>query len=223
MTILAHETSADTPPRLRGVIHQYAAWAAICAGVAVVIGAAALRGPFAAAMCAVYALTTFGVFAVSASYHRIAWRTPRAQVRMKRADHSMIFVFIAGTYTPFCALALPANVRWWVLGIVWLGAIAGVIIKLAWPRAPRWLGVSLYVLLGWVIIVVAPALVTEVGWTVIILLATGGVFYTVGGILYAARWPNPWPSTFGHHEVFHACTAIAAALHYAAIWLVLAA
>ncbi|MEE3848936.1 hemolysin III family protein [Gordonia sp. LSe1-13] len=220
--MLGEETSTLSPPRLRGVIHQYAACAAVCAGIAVIIGAAVLRGPGAAAACAVYAVTTFGVFAVSASYHRISWRTPRARVRMKRADHSMIFLFIAGTYTPFCVLALPAGVRWWVLGIVWAGALGGVMLKIAWPGSPRWLGVALYVLLGWVIIAVAPALVAEVGWTVIVLLALGGIFYTVGGVLYAARWPNPWPHTFGHHEVFHACTAVAAALHYAAVWLVLA-
>ncbi|AZG44990.1 PAQR family membrane homeostasis protein TrhA [Gordonia insulae] len=210
-------------PRLRGVIHQYSAWVAACAGLAVVIGGAILRGPGAAIACALYAVTVFGVFAVSASYHRIPWKTARTQIRMKRADHSMIFLFIAGTYTPFCALALPAGVRWWVLGIVWIGAVAGVTLKVIWPSAPRWLGVSLYILLGWVIIAVAPALVSHVGWAVIVLLALGGVFYTVGGILYAVRWPNPWPNTFGHHEVFHACTAVAALLHYVAVWLVLTA
>ncbi len=222
MSTLTNEPTPVHKPRLRGVIHQYSAFVAVAAGLAVVVGAAALDGPGAALACAVYAVTVFGVFAVSATYHRVAWKTPRAQVRMKRADHSMIFLFIAGTYTPFCALALPASVRWWILGVVWAGALAGVVLKLAWPAAPRWLGVALYVLLGWVIIVVAPALVTGAGWTVIVLLALGGVFYTVGGILYAARWPNPWPAVFGHHEVFHACTAIAALLHYIAVWLVLA-
>ncbi|RPA12270.1 hemolysin III family protein [Gordonia sp. OPL2] len=221
---MTSEVSAPlVKPRLRGVIHQYSAWVAVCAGLAVVIGAGVLRGPGAAVACAIYAVTVVGVFAVSASYHRIPWKTPRAQVRMKRADHSMIFLFIAGTYTPFCALALPADVRWWVLGIVWVGAVAGVTCKLVWPSAPRWLGVALYIALGWVIIAVAPALVSHVGWAVIILLALGGVFYTVGGVLYAARWPNPWPDTFGHHEVFHACTAVAALMHYVAVWLVLTA
>ncbi|MEP9392352.1 hemolysin III family protein [Gordonia sp. VNK1] len=209
-------------PRLRGVIHQYSAYVAAICGVAVIIGAAFLRGTAAALACAVYALTVFGVFAVSASYHRIPWKTPRAQIRMKRADHSMIFLFIAGTYTPFCAVGLPSPARWWVLGIVWAGALSGVVLKLAWPAAPRWLGVSLYVLLGWVIVAVAPTLVAHTSITVIVLLALGGVFYTVGGILYAARWPNPWPTHFGHHEVFHACTAVAALLHYIAVWLVLA-
>ncbi|MFW0784434.1 hemolysin III family protein [Gordonia sp. CPCC 206044] len=209
-------------PRLRGVIHQYSAFVAVAAGFAVVIGAGVIRGPGAAVACAIYALTVFGVFAVSASYHRIAWKTPRTRVRMKRADHSMIFLFIAGTYTPFCALALPASVRWWVLGIVWAGAFGGVALKIAWPTAPRWLGVALYILLGWVIVAVAPALVTHTGVAVLVLLAVGGVFYSVGGVLYAARWPDPWPGVFGHHEVFHACTAVAALLHYIAVWMVVA-
>ncbi|MGV9710613.1 PAQR family membrane homeostasis protein TrhA [Gordonia sp. NPDC003424] len=221
MNSLTEPLEAAQRPRLRGVIHQYAAVAAALLGVAVVIGAAVLQGTGAAVACAVYAVTVVGVFTVSAIYHRIAWKTPRAYVRMKRADHSMIFVFIAGSYTPFCVLALPENVRWWVLGIVWAGALAGVTLKLIWPSAPRWLGVSLYILLGWVIIVVAPSLVAEAGMTVAVLLALGGVFYSIGAILFAVRWPNPWPATFGHHELFHACTAVAALLHYVAVWLVL--
>lgn len=214
-------TPTAEKPRLRGAIHHYAAYVAALAGVAVVVGAGLVRGPGAAVACSVYALTIVGVFAVSAFYHRIPWKSVRAQIRMKRADHSMIFVFIAGSYTPFCTMALPTPMRWWVLGIVWAGAIAGVALKMAWPEAPRWLGVTLYILLGWVIIAVAPTLVARTGWAVIVLLVLGGLFYSIGGVLFAARWPNPWPTTFGHHEVFHACTAIAALLHYVAVWLVI--
>ena len=214
---------APVKPRLRGVIHSYAAVVAAFAGVGVIVGAAVLRSATAAFACAVYAVTIVGLFAVSAFYHRVSWKSPRAHVRMKRADHSMIFVFIAGTYTPFCLLALPSPVNWWVLGIVWAGAIGGVTLKIAWPGSPRWLGVSLYILLGWVIVAVSPALVDNTSVAVMVLLAAGGILYSVGGILYAAKWPNPWPSSFGHHEVFHACTAVAATLHYIAVWLVLTA
>lgn len=221
MTVLT--TPVADRPRLRGVIHQYAAFVAAACGIAVVIGAALLRGAAAPTACAIYAITIVGLFGVSATYHRVHWKTVRAQIRMKRADHSMIFLFIAGTYTPFCVVALPSPLRLWVLGIVWIGAVAGVVLKIVWPAAPRWLGVALYVLLGWVIVAVAPSLVTHAGVTVMVLLALGGIFYTVGGILYALRRPNPWPATFGHHEVFHVCTAIAALLHYIAVWLVLAA
>ncbi|MCH5642103.1 hemolysin III family protein [Gordonia sp. ABSL49_1] len=220
-TIIPPLPSIPDRPRLRGVIHHYSAYVAAVAGIAVVIGAAMARGAVAAAACAVYAITVFGVFAVSASYHRIPWKTVRAQIRMKRADHSMIFLFIAGTYTPFCAMGLPSPARWWVLGIVWTGAVAGVVLKLLWPSSPRWLGVTLYILLGWVIIAVAPALIAQCGVAIIVLLAVGGALYSIGGILYALRWPNPWPSTFGHHEVFHVCTAVAALLHYIAVWLVI--
>ncbi|MBD0020476.1 hemolysin III family protein [Gordonia pseudamarae] len=210
-------------PRLRGVIHSYAAVVAAFAGAGVVVGAAALRDAAATLACTVYAITIVGLFAVSAFYHRLSWKSPRAHVRMKRADHSMIFLFIAGTYTPFCLMALPSPVNWWVLAVVWAGAISGVTLKIAWPGSPRWLGVSLYILLGWVIIAVSPTLVDHSSAAVLVLLAVGGVFYSVGGVLYAAKWPDPWPSSFGHHEVFHACTAVAATLHYIAVWLVLAA
>ncbi|MDL9938354.1 hemolysin III family protein [Gordonia sp. ABSL1-1] len=212
---------ADERPRLRGVIHQYSAFVAAICGIGAIIAASIVRGPIGALSTSIYAVTIVGLFAVSATYHRVTWKTPRARVRMKRADHSMIFLFIAGTYTPFCAMGLPSPTRWWVLSIVWAGALAGVALKMAWPTAPRWLGVSLYILLGWVIVAVAPTLVAHTGVTVMVLLAVGGVLYSVGGILYAARWPNPWPATFGHHEVFHLCTAIAALLHYIAVWFVI--
>ncbi|MEO9328387.1 PAQR family membrane homeostasis protein TrhA [Gordonia aurantiaca] len=214
--------SVDDRPRLRGVIHHYSAYVAGLAGLALVIGAAVLDGALGAVTCAIYAVTVVGLFTVSATYHRIPWKTMRARLRMKRADHATIFLFIAGSYTPFCALGLPSPTRWWVLAIVWTGAIAGAVLKIVWPGAPRWLGVTLYIVLGWVIVAVAPALVRETGVTVMVLLALGGVLYSVGGVLYAVRWPNPWPKTFGHHEVFHVCTAIAALLHYVAAWMVVA-
>ncbi|WP_168706987.1 PAQR family membrane homeostasis protein TrhA [Gordonia paraffinivorans] len=214
--------SVDERPRLRGVIHHYSAYVAGLAGLALVIGAALLGGAVAALTCTIYAITVVGLFTVSATYHRIPWKTMRARLRMKRADHATIFLFIAGSYTPFCALGLPSPTRWWVLAIVWAGAIGGALLKIVWPGAPRWLGVTLYIALGWVIVTVAPALVHQTGVTVMVLLALGGVFYSVGGVLYAVRWPNPWPTTFGHHEVFHACTAVAALLHYIAAWMVVA-
>lgn len=210
-----------TAPRMRGVIHQYSSFVAAAAGVALIIAAAILGSAADVAAVAVYAATICGLFTVSAVYHRVRWQSPRSRIRMKRADHSMIFVFIAGSYTPFCVMGLSGAMRWWVLAVVWSGALAGVTLKMIWPGSPRWLGVSLYILLGWVILFVAPALLREVGVAVIVLLAVGGVFYSLGGVLFALRWPDPWPTTFGHHEVFHVCTVIAALLHYIAVWLVL--
>lgn len=207
-------------PRMRGILHKYAGFVAVIAGITLVAVTWPLVGPAAAGACAIYALTVCGVFGVSATYHRVNWATDRARVWMKRADHSMIFVFIAGSYTPFCVMGLPSPTRWIVLGIVWGGAVAGVTLKVAWPTAPRWVGVPLYLLLGWTIVFVAPELVRESGVAVMVLLAVGGAIYSIGAVLYATKWPNPWPATFGHHEFFHAGTIVAAIVHYIAVWLV---
>ena len=137
---------------------------------------------------------------------------------MRRADHSMIFIFIAGSYTPFAVVAMPPTTGKLVLAIVWGGAIAGVALKMWWPSAPRWVGVPLYLLLGWVAIGFASTILQVAGVPAIVLLAAGGALYSVGAVLYALKWPDPWPETFGHHEFFHACTVAAAICHYIAIW-----
>ena len=155
-----------------------------------IVGAAVLRSATAAFACAVYAVTIVGLFAVSAFYHRVSWKSPRAHVRMKRADHSMIFVFIAGTYTLFCLLALPSPVNWWVLGGIVGRRHRRVTLKIAWPVRRA----------GWCVAVHParlgdrrrlPALVDHTSVAVMVLLAAGGILYSVGGILYAAKWPNP--------------------------------
>ncbi|WP_084638232.1 PAQR family membrane homeostasis protein TrhA [Gordonia shandongensis] len=211
--------SDEAKPTLRGVIHKYAAFVAASVGIVLIVGTAMQRPAAAVAAVAAYVVTICGLFTVSSVYHRVDWTTPRARVAMKRADHSMIFIFIAGTYSPFCIMGLDSPVRWWVLGAVWIGAIAGVTLKLLWPGSPRALGVVLYIALGWLIVGVGPMLIGNTGVGVMVLLAVGGVLYSVGGILYALRRPDPWPGVFGYHEVFHACTAVAALLHYIAVWL----
>jgi hemolysin III len=138
---------------------------------------------------------------------------------MKRLDHSMIFVFIAGTYTPVAALTLPRGPAVTVLAVVWTGALAGVGLKTAWPTAPRWLGVPCYVALGWVAVFVFPQLLHHAGIAALVLLAAGGIAYTVGALCYALKRPDPWPGAFGFHEVFHLCTLLGAICHYVAIWL----
>ena len=208
-------------PRMRGWIHAWAFGVAVVAGAALVSAAAFLADRRDAVLPAtVYSLTVCGVFGVSALYHRLNWG-PRARVWMKRADHSMIFVFIAGSYTPFATLALPPESGRPLLIVVWAGALAGVALKMLWPTAPRWVGVPLYLLLGWAIVPVAGQLVAEVGLAPMLLLLVGGLFYSGGAILYATRWPDPWPATFGHHEFFHAATVIAALCHAVAVWLVI--
>ncbi|MDG3012327.1 hemolysin III family protein [Rhodococcus sp. D2-41] len=207
-------------PRMRGWIHLWACSVAVVAGITLVAVSWPLVGTRAALATAIYSLTVCGLFGVSATYHRITWRTVRARTRMKRADHSMIFVFIAGSYTPFAMFGLPPSTGRVVLAVVWTGALAGVVLKMLWPTAPRWVGVPLYLLLGWVIVFVAPTLVHTAGIAPMVLLAVGGVFYSVGAVLYATKWPDPWPATFGHHEFFHAATAVAAICHLVAVWLV---
>ncbi|KXP04462.1 hemolysin III family protein [Tsukamurella tyrosinosolvens] len=209
----------EAKPRLRGVIHQFGALGAVLLGIPLVI--AGFRESTSAGFALlVYAITVLGVFGVSAAYHRGNW-TDAQRIWMKRADHCMIFVFIAGSYTPIAVLALPSSVARWVLAVVWGGALAGVALKLLWPHAPRWVGVPLYIALGWVVVAVAGDLVRGAGWTASILLAVGGVLYSGGAVLYATRWPNPWPGVFGHHEFFHAATVVAALCHYAAMWIAL--
>ncbi len=203
-----------------GLVHTGAALVSVLTGVPLVVVAASVGGWRAGLPTAIYAVTILGLFGVSASYHRRAWG-PVGHTVMKRLDHAMIFVFIAGTYTPIAVLALPHPKSTLVLQIVWAGAAAGAGLKLLWPGAPRWVGVPLYLALGWVAVFVLPDLQHGGGTAVLILIALGGLAYTVGGLVYAFQRPNPYPTTFGFHELFHACTILAAANHYAAICLLI--
>src|SRR6201989_188402 len=136
-----------------------------------------------------YALAIVAMFAVSAIYHRVHWESADARSWMRRLDHSMIFVFIAGTYTPFALLDIRPSTGHQVLAIVWGGALAGVALTLFWPDAPRWLGVALYLLLGWVAVWYAATILHNAGVTAAVLLAVGGALYSIGAVLYALRWP----------------------------------
>ena len=208
-------------PRMRGWLHVYAFFIAIAAGIVLVTLAATIgAGVRAAVSCAIYSLTVCGLFGTSALYHRRVW-SPRGYQVMRRLDHSMIFVFIAGTYTPFSVLLLPHTTAIVILSIVWGGAILGVGMKLITPNAPRWLSAPVYVALGWVAIFVLPEILRGGGTGALVLLLAGGMLYTLGAVLYALRWPNPWPKTFGHHECFHACTLLAALCHQVALYVVL--
>ncbi len=205
-------------PRARGWIHVYSAFVAAFAGLALVLVSWIFDSTRAGIATLIYAVTIVGMFAVSGAYHRVHWKTESAHKWMKRLDHSMIFVFIAGSYTPFALLALPERDGWLLFWIVWGGAAAGVVLKMFWPSAPRWVGVPLYLLLGWVAVWFIGPIAQGAGTPAVVLLIVGGVLYSVGGVLYAVKWPDPWPTTFGHHEFFHACTAVAALCHYVAMW-----
>lgn len=216
----AESLTALVKPRMRGWIHTWATGVAALAVVALVVTAAGVSTTAVWATL-VYGLTVCALFGTSAVYHRVTWPTTRARIRMKRLDHSMIFLFIAGSYTPFALLGLPDRTGRLLLTVVWAGALTGVALKLLWPMAPRWVGVPLYLLLGWAIVPVIGQLLDAVGVAPILLLLIGGLAYSAGAVLYATRWPNPWPTVFGHHEFFHAATVLAALCHYLAIWPVL--
>jgi len=209
----------DTRPRMRGWLHQFAFFGSIVAA-AVLVPLAFVQGARAGVPVTIYCLTILGLFGVSALYHRRRW-SPRGWKLMKRADHSMIFLFIAGTYTPFALLAVPEPTGWWLLGTVWTGAAIGIALKMIWPQAPRWVGVPIYLALGWAAVFVLVDILQLVGVTVLVLMAVGGLLYSVGAIAYASKRPNPWPGTFGYHEVFHAMTIVAATCHYIAVYFAL--
>jgi hemolysin III len=205
-------------PRMRGWLHFWSFFVAIATGATLIAMASTVSGR-AALGTSVYGVTVLGLFGTSALYHRHTWTSVRARVWMKRLDHSMIFVFIAGTYTPLSLFAMDRVTGYVVLAVIWGGALTGVALKLLWPHAPRWLGVPIYICLGYTAVFVLPQLIRHAGVASVVLLLAGGLFYTVGAIFYATRWPNPWPKTFGHHEFFHAATIVAAICHYIAIWL----
>ena len=218
---LDDSTPALVKPRMRGWLHLWAFAVSIAASATLISLAASLVGAGAALATTVYSTTILGLFGISALYHRRTWRTDRSRFVMKRLDHSMIFLFIAGTYTPIAALAMAPDTARTVLLVVWIGALAGVVLKLVWPHAPSWLAVPIYIALGWVAVFVLPEILTHGGVAALVLILAGGLAYTVGGVMYATHWPNPWPKTFGYHEFFHAATVVAAICHHIAIWLVL--
>ena len=205
-------------PRLRGVIHAYAFWVALGAGVALV---AVAHGARARTAAAVYALGLCALFAGSAVYHRWRW-DPRWRPLLRRVDHSTIFVFIAASYTPVALLVLQGALARVVLIVVWVGALAGIVFSLAWITAPRALVAATYLALGWVAVIVMPQMIRNAGVTPTVLIAVGGLLYSVGATVYALRRPDPWPATFGFHEVFHTLVTTAAAVHFVAIagWVV---
>jgi hemolysin III len=201
-------------PRLRGVSHQWAFFVSLALGAALVVAAPAGQPRLAAA---IYALSVAALFGTSALYHRITWSTHAARRWMRRLDHSMIFFLIAGTYTPFALLVLEGDLATVILIVVWAGALAGILMKLVWIDAPKALVAVTYIMLGWVAVAAFPDLIEGLGVTAATLVAVGGLLYTLGALVYAFQRPNPAPSVFGYHEVFHALVILAAALQYAVI------
>jgi hemolysin III len=201
-------------PRLRGVSHQWAALAFLALGALLVALASGATERLAASVFAGALVASFGASAV---YHRVDWRSVRARRWMRRLDHAMIYVLIAGTYTPFALLALEGAWRTTILAAVWSGAVAAVLFKLVWVDSPKWVGATIGIALGWAGVAAIPKLIATVGIPGVVLLGIGGALYMYGAVAYARQRPDPVPAVFGYHEVFHACTIGAAACQFSVV------
>jgi hemolysin III len=206
-------------PKLRGWLHVAATPIAFGCGIVLL---ALSTGAAEIVASTVYAVTTTALFAVSAAYHRGQW-APRTHGVLKRVDHANIYLIIAGTYTPFTVVLLDGGAQTALLWLVWTLALIGVVFRVLWVGAPRWLYVPAYVALGWVAVVFLPEFAVAGGIAVIVLVLLGGLLYTLGGLVYALRRPDPHPGWFGFHEVFHALTLLAYVLHYVAVMITVVA
>ena len=212
----AAEQFAKVKPRLRGVTHEYAFFVSLVLGAALIVLA---KGFEARLAIAVYAVSLSALFGVSALYHRVDWHRPEVRRWMRRLDHTMIFLLIAGTVTPFALLVMDGPLATALLIAVWAGAAAGAIVELIWIEAPKWVSAVVYIAVGMIGAIGFPAIVAEAGIGAGILIAGGGALYATGAIIYAAQRPNPSPTVFGYHEIFHVLVIAAAAAHFAAIAL----
>jgi hemolysin III len=206
-------------PTLRGRLHQVAFFVSIPAGI-VLVGVA--RATTARVAAVIFAATLTGLYGVSAAYHRGQWSVGGRRL-MKHLDHSMIFVFIAGSYTPVTLLALRPAWGITFLVLAWSGAAVGVLVTVL--RLERWhaLGFAMYLVLGWLAIVATPQLVQSLSSPELALLVGGGVLYTVGAVVLARKRPDPHPAVFGYHEVWHAFVVGATACHFALVALLVRA
>lgn len=212
----AAESAVDAvKPRLRGWIHLGSFPLVVVAGIVLVTLAPDTRSRVATA---VFGLTAALLFGVSALYHRGTW-SPRTELMLKRFDHSNIFLIIAGTYTPFAVLLLPDGPSRTLLWVIWVAAVVGIAFRILWVDAPRWLYVPAYVAMGWIAVVFLPDFLEHGDPVVLALVVIGGLLYTLGGIVYGIKRPNPSPRWFGFHEVFHVLTVIAFVSHYVGVAL----
>ncbi|MDO5701076.1 MAG: hemolysin III family protein [Bowdeniella nasicola] len=204
-------------PRLRGMIHAVTAPLTVIISIALFILAS---GAKAKVSIVVFGLSALILFGHSAIYHRGTWST-RMAAAMRRIDHSNIFLLIAGTYTPLSVLLLDRPTARLVLVLVWGGAIIGILLRVFWLNAPRWLYVPLYIALGWVAVWFLPQFSAAGRPAIVWLVIAGGIIYTLGAVVYATRWPDPSPRWFGFHEIFHLCTVGGYACHAIAVFLAL--
>jgi hemolysin III len=215
------ETVAEIKPRLRGWLHLGSAPLTLAAGVVLIA-----LSPTASTRIgsSIYVASALLVFTVSAIYHCGRW-SPRTHSYLKRFDHANIFLLIAGTYTPFSLLLLEGTQRKVLLVAIWSVAVLGVVFKVFWISSPQWLYLTIYISMGWVAVFFVPGfaegsrerLGVGIGTAVLVLVIVGGALYTVGGVVYGFKRPNPWPRWFGFHEIFHTFTILAFVAHYVGI------
>jgi hemolysin III len=208
------EAIAAVKPKLRGVSHEWAFFVSLVFGAALIIVAKTPKATFAVA---IYAVSLSALLGTSALYHRVNWERPNVRQWMRRLDHSMIFFLIAGTYTPFALIVMHGTLATAILVVVWVGAIAGAIVEMVWIGHPKWVSALVYLSIGWVAVAAFPELWDALGPVGALLLAGGGLLYTVGAVVYATQRPDPNPAIFGYHEVFHAFVIAAAAIQFAVI------
>jgi hemolysin III len=209
----AHQVVEEVKPRLRGWLHAAIAPVALAAGLVLVV----VSPPGAARVgSAIFAVSALTLFTVSAAMHRGRW-SPTTGLLLRRLDHASIFLLIAGSYTPFTLLLLEGRQQAIMLGVAWGGALLGAAFRVLWTDAPRWLYTPLYIALGWASIFFVDDFLAHGGLTVVALIVTGGLLYTIGGVVYGLRRPDPFPAWFGFHEVFHLLTIAAFAAHYTGV------
>jgi hemolysin III len=204
---------SDVRPRFRGVSHRIAFFLALPLAVVLAFEVDTAAGRVAAIAFGTSAAAMFGA---SALYHGVNWPDEKRRW-LRRLDHAGIYGLIAGTYTAVGLLVLEGSWRTVVLGIVWVGAAAGIAIKFLWVDGPKWLSAAIGIGLGWVAVAAFPQIVAGVGVAGSVLVVVGGIAYTAGALVYALRRPDPIPAVFGYHEVFHALVIVAVACQYSAI------
>lgn len=206
---------SDIKPTWRGWIHAGTVPVAIAAGIVLIALAQGTPGKWAAA---VFMATSLLLFGNSAVYHRFSWG-PRTKVVLKRIDHANILLLIAGTYTPLSVMALDPQQGTILLIAVWSGAVLGILFRVFWIHAPRWLYVALYLALGWAAIMyMVPLFQASVAMMILVII--GGLLYSGGAVVYAIKKPNPWPGKFGFHEIFHVATVLAFLCHWTAALII---
>ncbi|MFZ9672064.1 MAG: PAQR family membrane homeostasis protein TrhA [Candidatus Nanopelagicaceae bacterium] len=209
--------NAISRPRLRGIIHLVMSPLALVAGLVLITITTELRGRVT---LTIFTLTAVSLFTCSAIYHRVPWG-PSAKAIWRRIDHANIPLLIAGTYTPFAIYLLDKSQAVILLSLVWGGALLSGVFRVFWLSAPRWLYVPIYLALGWAALIYLPDFYRNGGLIVFLLVAFGGILYSLGAIIYAVKWPNFSINWFGFHELFHAMTAAAFISHFIAAILVI--